>query len=111
MTWSFDNCEETKPYVCEQTNACPAEAYPCYHQPDQKLDWCAPLKLTDSQCQYTNTESMMPFVSIGYVNYLHSIVSGPGPARSSFKTRNRSRRPRSGVVRQEGSVEAAVPVK
>ena len=76
-TWFFGDCLASKPYVCEQTNACPAEAYPCYHQPDQKLDWCEPLMLTDSQCQHAGIMPMMPFVSMSYVYYLHGIVSGP----------------------------------
>ena len=77
ISWSFDDCAEEKYYVCEQTNACPSHAYPCYHQPDANLDWCQPLLLTDAECQNEGTPPMMPSMAIGYMNYIFRVVVGP----------------------------------
>ena len=53
--------------------------YPCYHQPDTLLDWCEPMRLTDSDCETWGFSPRMPWVAVGYAYFLHGLLTGATP--------------------------------
>ena len=82
LPWKFAECDDPgvkKLFVCEKPVACPDQAYPCYYQPDNDLDWCNLLELTDPVCE-NNGFPAMPSFSVGYMYYLHRAYHGPSPA-------------------------------
>ena len=89
--WKFEECAEAdkrKGYVCEKEVACPREeahAYPCYHQPDNDLDWCSPLVISDTTCETLWSGDQLvepgpPSMSLGYMHYLHTKFNDANPA-------------------------------
>ena len=49
--------------------------YPCFYQPDAKLDWCRPVLLTDAVCESLDRDPTLPALSIGYVHLLHGLAT------------------------------------
>ena len=84
--WRFDSCAQKKYPLCEMTNACPEMSFPCYYQPDNILDWCEPLKLTDVVCENLGRDSHVPPMALGYLYYLHQTFTAPTPPATLMLT-------------------------